>query len=135
MQPNHIIDSQEELLYHFGSSTKLEICDLTQFMNLLALNVPAEVWEDASNKNLLSFSKELVQETKEFSFDTYSTQIEHIYLISFLTNLTELCFIQSQPKDDQNSKYTMIDDQNDYKFNRESSIGMVWNILISMEYM
>ncbi|CAL5992654.1 Hypothetical_protein [Hexamita inflata] len=29
---------------------------------------------------------------------------------------------QSQPKDDQNSKYTMIDDQNDYKFNRQSTI-------------
>ncbi|CAL6021061.1 Hypothetical_protein [Hexamita inflata] len=29
---------------------------------------------------------------------------------------------QSQPKDDQNSKYTIIDDQNDYKFNRQSTI-------------
>ncbi|CAL5980659.1 Cation_efflux family protein [Hexamita inflata] len=29
---------------------------------------------------------------------------------------------QSQPKDDQNSKYTIIDDQNDYKFNRQYTI-------------
>ncbi|CAL6028741.1 Hypothetical_protein [Hexamita inflata] len=35
---------------------------------------------------------------------------------------------QSQPKDDQNSKYTMIDDQNDYKFNRQSTIDNHANI-------
>ncbi|CAL6035131.1 Hypothetical_protein [Hexamita inflata] len=33
-----------------------------------------------------------------------------------------ISFEQSQPKDDQNSIYTIIDDQNDYKFNRQSTI-------------
>ncbi|CAL6073141.1 Conserved_hypothetical protein [Hexamita inflata] len=88
MQPNHVIESKEELLNHFGSSQKLEICDLIQMKNLLALNVAADVWEDASNRNLLSFSKEFVQQTKELTLNI--TQIEHIYLISFLVNLTEL---------------------------------------------
>ncbi|CAL6092994.1 Hypothetical_protein [Hexamita inflata] len=36
--------------------------------------------------------------------------------------MLQMYMIQSQPKDDQNSKYTIIDDQNDYKFNRQSTI-------------
>ncbi|CAL6107004.1 Conserved_hypothetical protein [Hexamita inflata] len=88
MQPNHAIESKEDLLKHFGSSKKLEILDLEQMENLLKMNVPPEVWEDASNRNLLSFGQEFVQETKEFKFN--GRRIEYIYLISFLTNLTEL---------------------------------------------
>ncbi|CAL6075425.1 Conserved_hypothetical protein [Hexamita inflata] len=88
MQPNHEIKSKEDLLSHFGSSKQLEILDLEQMEDLLEMNVPPEVWEDASNRNLLSFNQELVQGTKEFTFN--SRKIEHIYLISFLTNITEL---------------------------------------------
>ncbi|CAL6095707.1 Hypothetical_protein [Hexamita inflata] len=40
----------------------------------------------------------------------------------------DLRIIQSQPKDDQNSKYTIIDDQNDYKFNRQYTIDNYANI-------
>ncbi|CAL6041114.1 Hypothetical_protein [Hexamita inflata] len=64
MKQNHVIRSQEDLLNHFGSSQKLEICDLKQTENLLGLNVQPEVWEDALNKNLLSFSQEFVQKIK-----------------------------------------------------------------------
>ncbi|CAL6041096.1 leucine-rich_repeat domain-containing protein [Hexamita inflata] len=88
MKQNHVIRSQEDLLKHFGSSQKLEICDLQQMENLLGLNVQPEVWEDASNKNLLSFSKEFVLKATKFTLKY--REIEHIYLISFLTNLTEL---------------------------------------------
>ncbi|CAL6089230.1 Hypothetical_protein [Hexamita inflata] len=41
---------------------------------------------------------------------------------------SKLTFNQSQPKDDQNSKYTIIDDQNDYKFNRQYTIDNHANI-------
>ncbi|CAL6061529.1 leucine-rich_repeat domain-containing protein [Hexamita inflata] len=88
MKQNHVIRSQEDLLNHFGSSQKLEICDLKQIENLLSLNVQPEVWEDASNKNLLFFSQEFVQKTTKLTLN--GREIEHIYLISFLTNLTEL---------------------------------------------
>ncbi|CAL6061447.1 leucine-rich_repeat domain-containing protein [Hexamita inflata] len=88
MKQNNVIRSKEDLLKHFGSSQKLEICDLQQMENLLGLNVQPEVWEDASNKNLLSFSQEFVQKTTKFALQY--REIEHIYLISFLTNLTEL---------------------------------------------
>ncbi|CAL5971144.1 leucine-rich_repeat domain-containing protein [Hexamita inflata] len=89
MQPNHaIIQSKEDLLSLFGSSKQLEILDSQQMKNLLALNVQPEVWEDASNRNLLSFSQEFVQQTKEFTF--YGIHIEYIHLLSFLTNLTKL---------------------------------------------
>ncbi|CAL6035676.1 leucine-rich_repeat domain-containing protein [Hexamita inflata] len=88
MQPNQEIKSKEDLLKHFGSSLKLEILDLQQMKDLLEMNIPLEVWEDASNRNLFSVNQEFVQETKEFKFNGRS--IEHIYLISFLTNLTEL---------------------------------------------
>ncbi|CAL6093421.1 leucine-rich_repeat domain-containing protein [Hexamita inflata] len=56
--------------------------------DLMKMNVPLEVWEDASNSNLLSFNQEFTQKTKQFRLN--SRQIEYIYLISFLTNLTEL---------------------------------------------
>ncbi|CAL6032610.1 leucine-rich_repeat domain-containing protein [Hexamita inflata] len=88
MQYNHGIRSQEDLLSHFGSSQKLEILDLQQMERFSKMDIPPEVWEDASNRNLLSFNQELVQKTKEFVFN--DRKIEHIYLISFLTNLTEL---------------------------------------------
>ncbi|CAL6035630.1 leucine-rich_repeat domain-containing protein [Hexamita inflata] len=88
MQPNQIIRSKEELINHFGSSKTLEILDLEQMKILLEIDVPPEIWKDASNRNLLSFSQEFVQETEEFKF--YGRSIEHIYLVSFLTNLTEL---------------------------------------------
>ncbi|CAL6075445.1 Conserved_hypothetical protein [Hexamita inflata] len=88
MQPNQEIRSKEDLLSHFGSSKQLEILDLQQMEKLLEMDVPPEVWEDASNRNLLSFSQELVQGTKEFRYN--GRKIEHIYLISFLTNITEL---------------------------------------------
>ncbi|CAL6064958.1 leucine-rich_repeat domain-containing protein [Hexamita inflata] len=88
MQPNYEIESKEGLLNHFGSSKKLQILDYEQMENLLEINVKPEVWEDASSRNLLSFSQEFVQQTKEFTFDY--REIKHIYLISFLDNLTEL---------------------------------------------
>ncbi|CAL6004994.1 leucine-rich_repeat domain-containing protein [Hexamita inflata] len=88
MQPNHAIESKEDLLNHFGSSQKLEIRNSLQMEDLMEMNVPPEVWEDASNRILLSFNQEFVQQTKEFRIDFRN--IEHIYLISFLVNLTEL---------------------------------------------
>ncbi|CAL6017130.1 Conserved_hypothetical protein [Hexamita inflata] len=89
MQPiNYEIRSKEDLLNHFGSSQKLEISDSEQMENLLEINVPPKVLEDASNRNLLSFGQEFVQQTKELTFT--GRKIEHIQLISFLTNLTEL---------------------------------------------
>ncbi|CAL6023415.1 leucine-rich_repeat domain-containing protein [Hexamita inflata] len=88
MKHNHVIESTEDLLKHFGASQKLEIVNLQQMKNFLYMDVPLEVWENASNINLLSFSQEFVQQTKEFSFN-YG-RIKKIYLISFLTNLTEL---------------------------------------------
>ncbi|CAL6035532.1 Leucine_rich repeat 4 [Hexamita inflata] len=88
MKHNHVIESTEDLLKHFGSSKQLEILDSEQMKNLLMMNIPPEVWEDASNINLVSISQEFVQQTKEFTFN-YG-QIKNIYFISFLTNLTEL---------------------------------------------
>ncbi|CAL6023541.1 Conserved_hypothetical protein [Hexamita inflata] len=88
MQPYQIIRSKEDLLSHLNSSQKLEIRNLQQMERYLEMNVPSEVWEDASNKNLLSFSKELVQETEEFIF--FGRGIQYFHLVSFLTNLTEL---------------------------------------------
>ncbi|CAL6085731.1 leucine-rich_repeat domain-containing protein [Hexamita inflata] len=88
MKQNHVIRSQQDLLKHFGSSQKLEICDLQQMKGYLQMNVQPEVWEDALNKNLLSFSQEFVLKTKKFTLNC--REIENIYLISFLTNLTEL---------------------------------------------
>ncbi|CAL6017478.1 Conserved_hypothetical protein [Hexamita inflata] len=91
MEPNQIIRSKKDLLSHFGSSLKLEIGNQQQMKDLLEINVPSEIWEDASNRNLLSFNQELIQETKEFKFNYFNfRKIEHIYLLSFLTNLTEL---------------------------------------------
>ncbi|CAL5994864.1 leucine-rich_repeat domain-containing protein [Hexamita inflata] len=88
MQPNHEIKSQKDLLNHFGSSLKLEILDLQHIERYLERNMPPEVWEDASNRNLLSFNQELVQGTKQFIF--YKRGIQYFHLVSFLTNLTEL---------------------------------------------
>ncbi|CAL6005066.1 leucine-rich_repeat domain-containing protein [Hexamita inflata] len=88
MQPNHAIESKEDLLNHFGSSKTLEIRNSLQMEDRMEMNVPPEVWKDASNRNLLSFNQEFVQQTKEFTFGC--RMIEHIYLISFLVNLTEL---------------------------------------------
>ncbi|CAL6023191.1 NACHT_domain-containing protein [Hexamita inflata] len=90
MKQNQEIESKEDLLNHFGSSQKLEIGNLQQMKNLLALDVQPEVWEDASNRNLLSFSSGFVWQTKELTLDKHSTQIQHIYLISCLSYLTEL---------------------------------------------
>ncbi|CAL6054182.1 leucine-rich_repeat domain-containing protein [Hexamita inflata] len=88
MQPNHEIKSQEDLLNHFRSSKQLEILDLEQMEKLLKMNVSPEIWEDASNRNLLSFNQEFVQRTKSYGF--FSRGIKRIFLISFLTNLIEL---------------------------------------------
>ncbi|CAL6054206.1 leucine-rich_repeat domain-containing protein [Hexamita inflata] len=88
MQPNHEIKSQEDLLSHFGSSKQLEILDLEQMEKLLKMNVSPEIWEDASNRNLLSFNQEFVQRTQRQGF--FSRGIKRIFLISFLTNLIEL---------------------------------------------
>ncbi|CAL5971258.1 Conserved_hypothetical protein [Hexamita inflata] len=88
MQLNQIIRSKKDLLKHFGSSQKLEILDLKQMYKLLGINVQPEVWEDASKRNLFSFSQEFVQQTQVIRF--YGSRIEYIYLVSFLTNLTEL---------------------------------------------
>ncbi|CAL6023487.1 Conserved_hypothetical protein [Hexamita inflata] len=97
MKLNHTIKSKEDLLSHFGSSQKLEILDSEQMKKLLALNVQPKIWEDALNRNLLSFNQELVQETEEFTFNRRN--IEYIYLISFLTNLTELNLSENQISD------------------------------------
>ncbi|CAL6054146.1 leucine-rich_repeat domain-containing protein [Hexamita inflata] len=88
MQLNHAIESKEDLLSHFSSSKQLEILDSEQMKNLLEMDAPPEVWEDASNRNLLSFNQQFVQQTKEFIFNMI--KIEYCYLLSFLTNLTQL---------------------------------------------
>ncbi|CAL6014642.1 leucine-rich_repeat domain-containing protein [Hexamita inflata] len=88
MKPNYVIRSKEDLLKHFGSSNKLQICNLQQMKKYLEMNVQPEVWQDASTRNLLSFNQEFVKKTKEFTF--CYIEIEYISLISFLTNLTEL---------------------------------------------
>ncbi|CAL5987261.1 Conserved_hypothetical protein [Hexamita inflata] len=88
MQPNHVIESKEDLLNHFVSSQKLEIGNLQQMERFLKMNIPPKVWKDAQNRNLLFFSLEFVQGTKELTFS--GRKIEDVYLISFLTNLTEL---------------------------------------------
>ncbi|CAL5984165.1 leucine-rich_repeat domain-containing protein [Hexamita inflata] len=87
-KPHHEITSKEDLLNHFSSSQKLEICDLKQIEDLLEMNIPPEIWKDASNRNLLSFNLEFVQRTNKFTL-TYNN-IQQIDLLSFLTNLTEL---------------------------------------------
>ncbi|CAL6075411.1 leucine_Rich repeat family protein [Hexamita inflata] len=97
MQPNHKIKRKEDLLSHFGSSEQLEIRNLQQIQRFLKMNIPPQIWEDASNRNLLSFSQEFVQETKQFAFD--DSKIEHIYLISFLTNITELSLYNNKISD------------------------------------
>ncbi|CAL6054186.1 leucine-rich_repeat domain-containing protein [Hexamita inflata] len=56
--------------------------------DFLAQNAPPEVWEDGSNRNLLSFNQELVKRTKEFRLNNEG--IQYLHLISLLTNLTEL---------------------------------------------
>ncbi|CAL6070792.1 Conserved_hypothetical protein [Hexamita inflata] len=88
MQPNRPVESKEELQNHFGSSQKLEILNKEQMEDLLQTDVPTDVWEEAYKKNLLSFSKEFVKRTVYFASD--NSDLEHIYLISFLTNQTEL---------------------------------------------
>ncbi|CAL5983915.1 leucine-rich_repeat domain-containing protein [Hexamita inflata] len=88
MQPNHVIIRKENLSNHFDSSQKLEIYDIKQMEDVLEMDVPAEVWEDAQNRDLLFLSSQLIKETKQFTFK--NMQIQHIYLISLLTNLTEL---------------------------------------------
>ncbi|CAL5983991.1 Conserved_hypothetical protein [Hexamita inflata] len=85
---NHVIKSKEDLLNHFGSSLKLQILDLEQMEKLLEMDVPPEIWKDASNRNLLSFNQEFVLETYQFTL-TYKN-IQYIDLLSFLTSLTEL---------------------------------------------
>ncbi|CAL6037054.1 leucine-rich_repeat domain-containing protein [Hexamita inflata] len=94
MKHNQIIRSKKDLLKHFGASQKLEILDSEQMKDLLEMNISAEVWEDASNRNLLFFSQEFVQETQEFVFNNLYRYIfrgiQDIYLVLFLTNLTEL---------------------------------------------
>ncbi|CAL6064940.1 leucine-rich_repeat domain-containing protein [Hexamita inflata] len=97
IQSNNEIESKEGLLNHFGSSQQLEILDSEQMKNLLDMDIPPEVWEDASSRNLLSFSQEFVQQTKQFSF--VCRKIEHIQLISFLTNLTELSLYNNKISD------------------------------------
>ncbi|CAL6002056.1 leucine-rich_repeat domain-containing protein [Hexamita inflata] len=88
MQPNHTIESKEDLLNHFGSSKTLEIRNSLQMEDLLKMHVPPKIWEDASNRNLISFNQEFVQQTKEFTLKYRN--VEHIYLIQFLTYLTQL---------------------------------------------
>ncbi|CAL6067472.1 Conserved_hypothetical protein [Hexamita inflata] len=61
------------------------------------MNVSPEVWEDASNRNLLSFSQEFIKQTTEFGFN--NREKEHIYLVSFLTNLTELSLCDNNISD------------------------------------
>ncbi|CAL6035612.1 leucine-rich_repeat domain-containing protein [Hexamita inflata] len=97
MQPNQAIRSKEELINHFGASQKLEMSNLQKMKYFLKMDVQPEVWEDASKRNLLSFSQEFVQGTKEFTFN-YG-EIKNIYIISFLTNLTELNLQENQISD------------------------------------
>ncbi|CAL5984933.1 Conserved_hypothetical protein [Hexamita inflata] len=88
MKHNRPIRSKEELLNLFGSSQKLEILNQQQMEDLLKMNAPPEVWEDASNRHLLSFNQELIKYSRDFTFN--NRKIEYIHLLSFLTNLTEL---------------------------------------------
>ncbi|CAL6006147.1 leucine-rich_repeat domain-containing protein [Hexamita inflata] len=96
MQPNQII-SKKDLLNHFGSSKILQIFDLKQMEDLLKINIPPEIWDNAQNRNLLSFSQEFVQRTEEFAFN--GSKIECIYLISFFINLTELSLYNNKISD------------------------------------
>ncbi|CAL6005637.1 Conserved_hypothetical protein [Hexamita inflata] len=88
MQPNNVITSKEDLLNHFGSSKKLQILDQKQIEDLLEMNVPPEIWQDASDRNLLSFNQEFVMNT--YYFTLTDKNIQYIDLLSFLTNLTKL---------------------------------------------
>ncbi|CAL5984205.1 leucine-rich_repeat domain-containing protein [Hexamita inflata] len=83
------IRSKEELLNLFGSSKKLEINDLQQMKDLLEMNIPLEVLEDASNRNLLTFDLELVKRTNKFKIQ-HRSKLGLVYLVSFLTCLIEL---------------------------------------------
>ncbi|CAL6001555.1 Conserved_hypothetical protein [Hexamita inflata] len=97
MRLNQVIRSKEELLNHFNSSKKLEIRNLEQTKDLLVMNVPSEVWEDASNSNLLYFNSQFVQQTKQLKFE--DKQIEYIQLVYYLTNLTELNLSENKISD------------------------------------
>ncbi|CAL6094704.1 Hypothetical_protein [Hexamita inflata] len=52
------------------------------------------------------------------------TELFQLQRVPFLKeqSLFVLYQFQSQPKDDQNSKYTMADDQNDYKLYHQSTV-------------
>ncbi|CAL6075471.1 leucine-rich_repeat domain-containing protein [Hexamita inflata] len=97
MQPNQEIESQEDLLSHFGSSKQLEIRNLQQIRKLLEMDIPPQIWEDASNRNLLSFSQEFEWKTKQYRF--LRRGIQYFHLLSFLTNLTELYLSQNKISD------------------------------------
>ncbi|CAL6041181.1 leucine-rich_repeat domain-containing protein [Hexamita inflata] len=98
MQPNNqAIRNKKDLLNHFGSSQKLQIRNLQQIERFLKMNVLLEVWEDALNRNLLSFNQEIVKQTQELTFD--NRKIECIHLVSFLINLTVLNLNYNQISD------------------------------------
>ncbi|CAL6065784.1 Conserved_hypothetical protein [Hexamita inflata] len=97
MQPNQAIRNKQDSLKHFYSSQILEIVNLKQMEKLLMMNVPPKVWEDASKRNLLSFNSEFIQEIKIIEFE--DRKIENIYLIYFLTNLTELDLYENNISD------------------------------------
>ncbi|CAL6035640.1 leucine-rich_repeat domain-containing protein [Hexamita inflata] len=77
-----------ELKNFFDESQKLEIINSQQMKALLVINTPPNIFEEAIQRNLLSFSQEFIDRINYFPFERQN--IEHIYLISFLTNLTEL---------------------------------------------
>ncbi|CAL6001471.1 Conserved_hypothetical protein [Hexamita inflata] len=52
------------------------------------MNASTDVWEKAVKQDLLSFKKEVIQQTKQFILQ--SKFIKSIYLIKFLSNLTKL---------------------------------------------
>ncbi|CAL6014954.1 Conserved_hypothetical protein [Hexamita inflata] len=97
MQHKHVIISKKDLLNLFSSSKKLEIADLKQMQNLLQMNIPPEVWENASNRNLLSFNQEFIKQTIQFIFN--GRKIEYFHLISFLINLTQINLQNNQISD------------------------------------
>ncbi|CAL5992742.1 leucine-rich_repeat domain-containing protein [Hexamita inflata] len=71
--------------------------NLQQMKDLLEMNIPPQIWVDASNRNQLFFNQEFVQQTKEFTFN--GREIKNIYLVSFLTNLTELNLFDNKISD------------------------------------
>ncbi|CAL6074262.1 Hypothetical_protein [Hexamita inflata] len=87
--------------------------DTQHFQSTLTLNL--------SRRKSTVHQLNVLTENKRTGSSVYKQQAKQmIYAHHYTKN--EYNSNQSQPKDDQNSKYTMINDKNDYKFNRQSTM-------------